>query len=392
MSLKVAILSSAPGGGAGIAAARLYRALDAAGDCSVSLIDIESMGGPVPADAAPPRSLTNHRLTNTHYTIEYPGDVRGWFVEMLSTFDVVNVHWATYLISLGEIDALTGTGRPVVFTCHDYYYFTGGCHYPAGCRGFVSECLGCPQVDTSACEEGVVPLNLAIKRRILRRDNVHVVAPSRFLIDRLKEGSGISAERTHVIRNAYEVLPSRAGSEGVNPLPRIVLMADSLSERRKGMALALDALILAGRRRGFAVDLIGTANPALEGRLEGAGFEIRAHGRIGRHERIVKVLRGADLMLTGSFEDNWPNILVEAACYGCVPVVGPGHGCEEFAAAIDGEVATDYTAEAFAEATVQALSRISARRKREAAARAIEMHQPASIARRYLEVYSRAAA
>lgn len=387
MPLKLAILSSAPGGGAGIAATRLYRALRGLPDCEASLIDIASVGGPLSPDVALPRSLSNRRLTNTHYTIEYPGDVRGWFVDWLSTFDVVNVHWATYLVSLGELDALTETGRPLVFTFHDYYYFTGGCHYPAGCRGFIAECFGCPQVDSSDCDDAVVPLNLEIKRRILRRPNVHVVAPSRFLIDQLIEGTGVPADRTHVVRNAYDPTDSVVDRSDANPVPRIVLMADSLSEQRKGMALALDALVLAARARRFAVDLIGTADPALEALLEEAAFEIRAHGRIEQHERIAEILGGADLLLTASFEDNWPNILVEAACYGCMPVVGPGHGCEEFARTVAGFVAADYTAEAFAEATVRALAETSGRRKSRAASRAVEMHAPPSIASQYLAIY-----
>lgn len=389
MAVRVAILTSAPGGGAGIAAMRLYSALEEYPGCEPTLFDIEALGGPVPSDAAIPHSLSNQRLTNTHFTIEYPGDVRGWLVDALSNFDVVNVHWATYLISLGELDALTESGLPVLFTFHDYYFITGGCHYPAGCDGFLRECLGCPQVDSGRCEDWVIPINKEIKRRIFSRSNVHISAPSQFLADEAALATGIGTDRLHVIRNPYRAFELDIDPKCRDGLPRIVLMADSFSEVRKAMPLALDSLELACSQERFMVDLIGSPDPRLEKQIQNERFGITIHGRITEHRRICELLEQADLILTCSFEDNWPNILVEAACYGCIPVVGPGHGCAEFVQVMGaGSAARDYSADAFADALCTQLSKISEESRASLRQRARVQHSPQTVAEQYIRTIS----
>ena len=48
--------------------------------------------------------------------------------------DVVHLHWVNAgFVSVAEIAALRG---PVVWTAHDMWPFTGGCHYDAGCGRF----------------------------------------------------------------------------------------------------------------------------------------------------------------------------------------------------------------------------------------------------------------
>lgn len=386
MSFRLAILTSAPGGGAGIAAMRLYSALEEHPDCQPAMFDIEALGGPVPSDVALPRSLSNQRLTDTHFTIEYSGDVRGWLVALLSSFDAVNVHWSTYLISLGELDALTLTGTPVLFTFHDYYYFTGGCHYPAGCEGYLRECIGCPQVDVTRCDDSVIPINKAIKRRIFSRSNVHVASPSHYLLNQAISGAGIDRDRAHVIRNPYRPVPGLSTGAKKMGMPRIVLIADSLAERRKGMALALDVLDMAGSRNSFVVDVIGGIDETIETCLNNAPYKLQVHGRISEHSVVAKILSGADLILTCSFEDNWPNILVEAACYGCIPIVGPGHGCEEFSKEFGGYVSAGYSREEFLAVLESALVEIAHVKANYIASKVIKVHEPATAVANYLRV------
>jgi glycosyltransferase involved in cell wall biosynthesis len=91
-----------------------------------------------------------------------------------------------------------------------------------------------------------------------------------------------------------------------------------------------------------------------------------------------------DIVLTCSNEDNWPNILVEAGSYGCVPVVGPGHGCEEFVRAYGfGEVAKDYSVEAFGAALLAALSSTNDETRQPAVKTIRQDHSPEIVASRF---------
>ena len=384
---SVAVLSSAGGGGGGIAALRLAQALNAHGALQADFIDIAGLGEALPAHAAPFESFSNRIVTDTHFTAEHPGFSRGWMVGMLARYDVVNVHWASYLVSLGELHALAMAGRPMLFWMHDFHYITGGCHYPAGCDGFLRDCRGCPQLDIRRSNPAVTARALAVKREIFARPNVHLSAPSAFLRDRAVAAGIVPAARAHVIRNAYAPLAPFDADRP--PGVRVLLIADSLAEQRKNMGLALEVLAQVAAQHppgGMVVDIVGQAPPPLCARLAEGGVPHVLHGRVTDHAALTAILARSDVLLSCSLEDNWPNILVEAGCYGAMPVVGPGHGCAEFVRRYGfGHVTEDYTAAAFVRALRAALAGCAggaAQRARAAAAIRAE-HDPARIAQAF---------
>ena len=355
---SIAILSTSAKGGAGAAARRFSEALRLDKSLQVDFIDMDRLGERLPSDVAPDQSFSNHQISDTHYTVEHPGYVRGWFVSMLQQYDLVNVHWAATLIGLSELDELSRTGQPILFTLHDFHYLTGGCHYPSGCAGVISGCRACPQIDTRRCSLSLPPENLAIKERILSRPNVHIAAPSNYLADRAVASGLTPATRAHCLRNPYQPVTTLEGNRKRNDKTiRIVLIADSFAERRKNMETALGALEHLADMNApakFAIDVIGDQVAGFAERIDALRLPVSRHGHLTSHDAIAGIFAGADMIVSCSFEDNWPNILVEGGAYGCAPIVGPGHGCEEFVKTYRfGMVADDYSPQSFADAIVQ---------------------------------------
>ncbi len=374
----VAVLSIASHGGGGIAARRFADALADHTDLLVHFIDAAALGERLPEDIAPSDSLSNRTVSDVHFTVEHPTYVRGWLVRTLERFDVVNLHWTAGLVGLGEIVALAERGTPIILTLHDFHHLSGGCHYPGPCTRLTGGCHGCPQIDTGRASLAVPPLNRRLKADLLRRPNVHTVAPSAWLRD-AAIAAGAPAERASVLRNPYAPpLPPRPAVDGAPP--RVLLMADYLGERRKNVALAVEALLL-WRQRGadLAVDLVGRGGDAIAEPLEAAGIAVHRHGALRDPLRLAAAMAEASLVLSASGEDNWPNVLVEAGSAGALPVVGPGHGAAEFVAAHGaGAVAADYTAPAFADALATAT--LPAAERLAFAARVRAAHDPAAVA------------
>lgn len=358
--MKIAILSSAPAGGAGIAAHRLCQAFNAHSDHEVDFFDMASIG-PVSGEVSPIISATNNKITNTHFTIDYASDLRQWVIDLLMGYDVINVHWASYLMSLSEIHELAKAGKKILFTLHDFYYLTGGCHYPAGCTGFLKNCVTCPQVNEEIFSQQTVIASNKLKRNIFSYSNVYLSAPSQFVVDSAIRAGMVPAERAHVLRNAYAPVceyEPKFGSKGKS----ILLIADSFDEQRKGLALAVDSLKMAAQcfrnnNVNITLHLVGGLDREVIQRLNLSEIKVIAHGHIKDHAKLVDIFKQCGFILSCSYEDNWPNILVEAGCYGCIPIVGKWHGCEEFVSSLgSGYLADSYLPAAFSEAIQQAIS------------------------------------
>jgi glycosyltransferase involved in cell wall biosynthesis len=390
--VRIAVVSSASAGGAGIAARRTANALVAMDDCEIAFVDVDSIGA-VPAAISPQRNVSNGSISNTQFTADFGQSGRRWFIDFLSDFDAINLHWTSYLLAFSELEQVARGGTPILLTLHDFNYLTGGCHYPAGCDGFERLCEGCPQVQaTEFPGADVIRLKLR-KNALYRLPNIHICAPSRYLLDASACGVHIDADRLHLLRNPYQAYED-IGTDREHSAPaRLLLVADSFLESRKAASLAVSSIIEFRRRYpdlDFEVEIAGKIDPEFVGAMRMNSCKVHSHGRIADQRVLAKLYARCDVQVAASHEDNWPNVLVEAAAYGCLCAVGPAHGTEEFCRELNaGVVSQTYTPEAFASALGSLLLRPRAelRAQQQAlqtAARGI--HEPRAVAEAYRAV------
>ena len=83
--------------------------------------------------------------------------------------DVINLHWLAGMLS-AAIAAVQALRKPVVWTLHDQFPFTGGCHYSGTCKGYEGDCAGCPALPLDA--RTIPLLVLEQKRRWIDLDRL----------------------------------------------------------------------------------------------------------------------------------------------------------------------------------------------------------------------------
>jgi hypothetical protein len=58
--------------------------------------------------------------------------------------DIIHLHWFNQgYLSMHDVKKLLQSGKPVVWTLHDMWAFTGGCHYSGPCLNFTNQCGDC---------------------------------------------------------------------------------------------------------------------------------------------------------------------------------------------------------------------------------------------------------
>jgi hypothetical protein len=92
--------------------------------------------------------------------------------------DVVHLHWVCDgFLGIGELSRIIS---PIVWTCHDQWPFTGGCHYSNGCDRFEETCGCCPILGVKT-KGDLSRLVHSTKRRRWKNLDISVVSPSRWM-------------------------------------------------------------------------------------------------------------------------------------------------------------------------------------------------------------------
>ncbi|WP_345993139.1 glycosyltransferase [Sulfurimonas sp. HSL-1716] len=250
-------------------------------------------------------------LSNTLFSFSYedtslPG---------LDEYDVINLHWIEFFLSLNNLYELTRSNRPIVWTLHDMKPFTGGCHYSSTCKGYESDCSECPQLinDSKSLPKTV----LQAKREILKNANITIVAPSQWLADEARKSSLFKDKRIEVIPNSIDSSVFKAidkaeakGSLGIDK-EKIVLTFGVMnhSEKRKGFFELVEAMKML-KERIKELDVIGL----FFGGECSDDFPIPVInlGLVDNDEELSRIYSAADIFILPSLEDNLPNTILES--------------------------------------------------------------------------------
>ncbi|MCK4678329.1 MAG: glycosyltransferase [Bacteroidales bacterium] len=286
--------------------------------------------------------INNNRtaLSNTIFKIPYPG-VSLKSHPVIINADIINLHWVADFLSVESIEELLSLGKPVVWTLHDQWPITGGCHYASGCNKYKTNCKGCPQLDDDPYY--FPSLVLKNKLRHLQKPNLSLITPSRWLADVANESKLFNNTDVRVIPNAIEDdIYFPADKESVRkelgiPTDNITLYFSSYSAKVKikGFAYLVDSIdhCLKNTRFKSLVDdkkvmILLAGFPSDE--LEKLNIPYTSFGYLESDISMAKLYNAADLLLLPSLEENLPNLMLESFACGTPVIAFNAGGMPEF--------------------------------------------------------------
>lgn len=247
-------------------------------------------------------------------------------LRFMPAVDIVNLHWVAGLLDYKAMLPPMASMTPLVWTFHDMNAFTGGCHYSGDCDRFTGSCGRCPKLLSEQEEDRsrrVFERKLAALTAIAE-DRLTVVSPSQWLADESSRSTLFRRFRHAVIPNGIDVSQFQITDRklarqklGLDEKDRVVLfVADHVSDRRKGLALLLEALEGVGDLPGLRIMTMGQGDTS---RMTGERY--RHLGRLHDARQIALAYGAADVFVIPSLQDNLPNTILEAMACG-TPVIG----------------------------------------------------------------------
>lgn len=115
---------------------------------------------------------------------------------------LIHLHWICD--GFIRIESLSEIKGPIVWTLHDMWPFTGGCHYSGTCNRFERSCGSCPILGSSA-EFDLSRWIWRRKRKAWQNLDLTIVTPSRWLAERARESALFRERPIRVIPNGLDL-------------------------------------------------------------------------------------------------------------------------------------------------------------------------------------------
>jgi glycosyltransferase involved in cell wall biosynthesis len=250
--------------------------------------------------------------------------------KLVKEADILHIHWTNSgFLSIDNLKELLQLGKPIVWTLHDMWTFTGGCHYSGECDHFKHECGDCFFLRNPN------PKDISHKGWLRKADmysatkDINFVACSKWL-------AGVAGQSSLLKGYKIQAIPNPIDTDIFSPKDKaairtkrnigldkkiILFGAANINDRRKGISYLLDALNVLKKNYPVTnqVDIvIFGKNKHFD--TSALPFKVHELSIINSQQEIAEVYSMADVFVTPSIEDNLPNTVMESLACG-TPVV-----------------------------------------------------------------------
>jgi glycosyltransferase involved in cell wall biosynthesis len=252
--------------------------------------------------------------------------------------DVIIVIFAQYFISyknLFELQSLTNA--KILWQLADMNPFTGGCHYSWECKGYKTDCKDCPAIINSNYSQ--LPKQILSDKIKYNNDlDLTAVIGSDWLIKRAEQSILFKDKK---IAKIYLSLDSSIfkpyDNSTINEIRKkysldtdkyiILVMANFLSHKRKGVDIILDALSLISedyiQRHNLHLIIIGHQIDTIKNKIP-TSFSYTHIDSVDRRT-LPDIYNITDLFVSASLQDVGPYTITESLLCS-TPVAALGHG------------------------------------------------------------------
>jgi len=249
-------------------------------------------------------------------------------IDLVKNSDIINFHWINGgFLSLNSLNKIGKLKKPIVWTLHDMWAFTGGCHYTSGCVNFIDYCSNCPSLLFKSDND----LSYKIfnrKKQIFENLNLTIITCSKWLAKEVSRSKLLKDKKIISIPNPldidlYKPIPQMTAREKLKlPLDKKIVLigAMNLKDERKGFRYLFEALHIINElkdKMNIEIVVFGKLDESILNKIP---FKVNQLGKLKSEQNIVIAYNSADVYVAPSLEDNLPNTVMEAMSCG-VPVV-----------------------------------------------------------------------
>lgn len=245
------------------------------------------------------------------------------FRNIVSQYNPDILHLNYINMGMFSIKDIGSFNMPVVWTLHDSWTFTGGCHLPNECRRYINRCGNCPSL-CSQKENDLSQYILSQKKRHWAGKNITLVCPSVWIAENSRKSELFKNSRIEVIPNPIDTRVYRPKDRnksreklGLDKNKKYILFGavNAVQDKNKGFEYLKEAL------EKISIDNVELLVFGSEDQGIDVNIPVKYLGYIDKEEDLVSIYSSADVTVIPSISENLPNVMVESLACG-TPVVG----------------------------------------------------------------------
>ena len=237
--------------------------------------------------------------------------------------DIIHLNWIAG--GMIRIESLARLSKPVVWTFHDLWAFTGGCHYPPDCTRYMEQCGHCPVLHSTSDRDLSRWVFNRKKEAYNQMGQFFIISPSNWLADCVKSSTLLKNNPVSVIPNGLDTTVFKPMDKNevrqLFHLPadkKLILFGGirGVEYKLKGFSLLLEALRLLDPSA-FELVVFGSS------RIKNSTLlPLKTHvlGFIGQENKLASLYATADVVVVPSYQEVFGQTATEALSCG-IPVV-----------------------------------------------------------------------
>lgn len=233
--------------------------------------------------------------------------------------NIIHLHWVGN--GFFSIEQISKFKKPIIWTMHDSWVFTGGCHVPYDCKKYEKLCNRCPQLGSNKYND----LSHSIwtrKGKAWVNANLTLVSPSNWLADCARKSQLTKNCRIEVIPNGLDLNTFRFFNKntakeklGISTSKRYILFGASRGnlDSNKGLDFVFSIL---EQLKAYDSDIELLMFGSFTWPKKDVPSNFNNLGFINDENLLAMIYSAADVMIVPSKSENLPYTIMESMACG----------------------------------------------------------------------------
>lgn len=312
---------------------------------------------------------------------------------------ILHVHWVSSGVC--RISELENLKYPIVWTLHDSWMFTGGCHVVGDCKGFEERCGVCPQLRDCGCGLDISRLGYNSKANLLKnKKDIVFVAPSSWIEKLAKRSSLLREARIEVIPNGIDLELFKVKNKdqakeffniSKNKITILFGAVNSTEDKNKGFDLFVDSLkVLSNTYTLKSIEVVVFGNKDVVD-LKVDNLTTVSVGFVESEQLMATLYSAADIMCVPSRQESFGQTVIESMACGTPVVAFGGSGIDDIITdKVDGYLVSPFNVNEYSDAIKELIGNEFLRKRLGIKARekVEQKFDIKNITNKYIDLYS----